>query len=101
MQENLENGFADGFLGPIGVLRAQRSGLEFAGGIIQAFGGAQFLRWGHCLQNSLLFGFHRGTDCPIGFTDQYKTVRLEFRRGFLARPKGLTRSPYVGQNLAE
>src|SRR5260370_37933735 len=31
----LANGLADGFVGPIGVLRAQRGGLEVPGGIIQ------------------------------------------------------------------
>jgi hypothetical protein len=46
----LANGFADGFVGSIGVLRAKGGGLELAGGKIEPFGGPQFLRREHGLQ---------------------------------------------------
>jgi hypothetical protein len=40
MEENLADGLADGFVGPIGVLGAQGGGFELAGGMVEAFGGA-------------------------------------------------------------
>ncbi len=87
IQENRAHGLTDGFVGPIGVFRAQRSRLELPGGMIQPFGGPQFLGRRHCLQHLLRFSFHHGNRLSSRFRDQYKTVSLLTERGYFGSSK--------------